>query len=56
MAEDKGWFARQASRTAEDIKYLPDWLRTQRDENTKNERQSSAVQEPKIDPQRKTSA
>lgn len=33
MANDKGWFGRQASRTAEDIKELPEWLRTQREEN-----------------------
>jgi hypothetical protein len=46
MAEDKDWFARQASRTAEDIKLLPDWLRTQRDEQEQPVKRSGAVQEP----------
>jgi hypothetical protein len=53
MAEDKDWFARQASRTAEDIKQLPEWMRTQRD--TPKSDQSSGVQEPNKD-QNKVSA
>jgi hypothetical protein len=30
-SEDRDWFARQAARTAEDIKQLPDWLKTPKD-------------------------
>lgn len=53
MAEDKHWFTRQASRTAEDVKQLPEWLRTQRD--TPKSDQSSAIREPNKE-QQKTSA
>ena len=44
MADDRNWFTRQASRTAEDIKQLPEWLRTQREENEEKGKQDGTVQ------------
>jgi hypothetical protein len=37
MADKEDWFTRQASRTAEDIKQLPERLRTQRNEERQEE-------------------
>jgi hypothetical protein len=44
MVNDKSWFSRQLSSTAEDLKKLPDWNRT-RSERTDDHR--SAVSEPR---------